>query len=181
MRLANRIDANFKGARLRQQCGPTASKRYAAALYRNHNKGLSEKRNWVLDTRKVALPPLLDTYSERARPRPVTPIPIWRRRIARLPLVPPVPSWPFLRLPRTFRLRPRDAPLAVWSIRIPRSRPAAGGITARTANSLLLFPTRVAHLAVHPKRRRPPGRIPPPLVVNGAIGLGGSGNRERFL
>ena len=60
----------LNGARPWQQYGPIASKVYAAALYRNHNKGISEKWNWIRGTHNIALPPLLDPHSQRARLRP---------------------------------------------------------------------------------------------------------------
>ena len=64
------------------------------------------------------------------------------------------------------RRDPRVLPIIVWSLRIPRSRRVEKGITIRTANSLPPFSTE----AVPPRRRRPPGSIPLPVVVIGAIG-----------
>ena len=37
----------MNGVRLWQQFGPTASKEYAAVIYRNYNKGISVRRNWI--------------------------------------------------------------------------------------------------------------------------------------
>ena len=59
----------MNGARLWQQFGPMASKEYAAALYRNHNNGPSERWNWIQATHKVALPPSLDPKVPRMLPR----------------------------------------------------------------------------------------------------------------
>ena len=82
----------LNGVRLLQQFGPMESEEYAAVLFHNRIRGLSEKWNRIQDTHKVALPPLLDPHSGRVLLPPAPRIPIWRWRIARLPLLPPVPS-----------------------------------------------------------------------------------------
>ena len=59
----------MNGVRLWQQFGPMASKAFAAVLYQNRNKGLSERWNWIQATHKVALPPLLGSQVPRMLPR----------------------------------------------------------------------------------------------------------------
>ena len=59
----------MNGVRLWQQLGPMASKAFAAVLYQNRNKGLSERWNWIQATHKVALPPLLGSQVPRMLPR----------------------------------------------------------------------------------------------------------------